>query len=261
MKITFLGVGSAFTTQQYYQSNLLVTAPSGARLLLDCGCDARFSLGEYGINAGSVGREIQAVYISHLHADHVGGMEWLAFSTCFGPYSRRLLLFAEAEVMRCLWEHSLRGGLECVDHRDMLLTDYFRCRPQGEDGTFSWEGLNLTLVKMPHILGFRKHLYSYGLLIRQTGGGGSSVFITTDTQFRPRRLAGLAETVDLVFHDCETAPVPTTAHAHYGDLRTLPLHVKEKTWLYHYQPGDLPDAAADGFRGFVRKGQEFALSD
>jgi hypothetical protein len=32
-------------------------------------------------------------------------------------------------------------------------------------------------------------------------------------------------------------------------------------WLYHYNPGHLPDARADGFRGFVKKGQVFDFAN
>ena len=28
-------------------------------------------------------------------------------------------------------------------------------------------------------------------------------------------------------------------------------------WLMHYNDGDLPDAKKDGFKGFVKQGQEF----
>ena len=31
-------------------------------------------------------------------------------------------------------------------------------------------------------------------------------------------------------------------------------------WLYHYSPGPLPDACAEGFLGFVRRGQSFDLA-
>ena len=46
MKIIFIGVGAAFTTAEYYQSNMLIIAQSGKRMMLDCGSDARFSLNE-----------------------------------------------------------------------------------------------------------------------------------------------------------------------------------------------------------------------
>ena len=90
MKLTFLGVGSHSATQQLYHSNMLLTADSGAGLLIDCGGDIRFSLAEQGIQAKELGRALDAVYISHLHSDHIGGLEWLAFTCYFGAPRRRL---------------------------------------------------------------------------------------------------------------------------------------------------------------------------
>ena len=36
--------------------------------------------------------------------------------------------------------------------------------------------------------------------------------------------------------------------------------MKGKIWLYHYQASSDYDPAADGFRGFVKKGQVFDLT-
>ncbi|MGR3220082.1 MAG: MBL fold metallo-hydrolase, partial [Candidatus Anammoxibacter sp.] len=106
MKLTFLGAGSAFTTPEYYQSNMLISAKSGKNLLIDCGTDVRFSLNDCGINNGNVAEKIDAVYISHLHADHIGGMEWLAFCTFFCKQPNRLKLFIEKSILNRIWEHS-----------------------------------------------------------------------------------------------------------------------------------------------------------
>jgi len=258
MKIKFLGVGSAFTTPDYYQSNMLITAHSGKKLLLDCGSDARFALAECNIQGDNVGEVIDAVYISHLHADHIAGMEWLAFSTYFSPSSKKLKLFMEEEMMRNLWEHSLKGGLERIDGKIMLLSDYFNCCPLDEDGTFSWEGIQCTLVKMPHVITGPINHSSYGLLLRE--GVGPSVFITTDTMFRPDLIADLAQRAEVIFHDCETTHYNTPVHAHYTQLCTLPVDLKQKMWLYHYQPQPAYKPEADGFKGFVIKGQEFDFS-
>ena len=43
----------------------------------------------------------------------------------------------------------------------------------------------------------------------------------------------------------------------FSELDTLPAEIKKKMWLYHYQPGHLPDAKEHGFQGFVKKGQVF----
>ena len=71
MRLIFLGTGSAFTLENY-QSNMLVEAQEGL-LLIDCGGDARHSLARRGWTA----LDITDIYISHLHADHIGGLEWL----------------------------------------------------------------------------------------------------------------------------------------------------------------------------------------
>ncbi|MCE0722601.1 MULTISPECIES: hypothetical protein [Legionella] len=44
---------------------------------------------------------------------------------------------------------------------------------------------------------------------------------------------------------------------HYSELITILKKLKKKIWLYHYNPGKLPNAKADAFLGFVKKGQSF----
>ena len=96
----------------------------------------------------------------------------------------------------------------------------------------------------------------YGLLINNLG---KYVYITADTQYSPQKLLTSYEMATLIFHDCETAKHKTGVHAHYSELNQLELHLKKKMWLYHYNPGALPDAEADGFLGFIKKGQSFLI--
>ena len=60
-KLTFLGVGSAFTLKNW-QSNMLAES-GGKRLLIDCGGDCRYSLAERGLGAKDID-ERQTVYRS-----------------------------------------------------------------------------------------------------------------------------------------------------------------------------------------------------
>lgn len=259
MKIKFIGVGSAFTTRDYYQSNLLLIAPSGRKMLVDCGTDIRFSLPEAIPESPLPYQEIDAVYISHLHSDHIGGMEWMAFLTYFNPDQSRPLLYMEEATMREMWRTSLKGGLGCIEGKRMHLTDYFDCRPAAIHGSFVWESTRFTLVQMPHVITGYQDFYSYGLLMEDLADPGPKIFFTTDTQHRPHLIQDIARDAALILHDCETSPSRSVVHAHYQDLRELPEEVRAKMWLYHYQPGPDIDPKRDGFRGFVVKGQEFRL--
>lgn len=254
MEIQFIGCGSAFSTSAYYQTNALVIADSGKRLLIDCGSDARFALAELSLNP----TDIDAVYISHLHADHVGGMEWLAFCTFFAPDVPRPKLYCNEALMHELWEQSLRGGLESIQGQVMTLTGYFDCHPVPENGEFVWENIRFTPVQTVHIMSGYTIKYSYGLLIQDLAGT-STVFFTSDTQFCPNQIREFYTRAHLIFQDCETSPYKSGVHAHYDELEALPREIKKKMWLCHYQPD--PPQSADGFAGFVKKGQIFEITN
>ena len=97
---------------------------------------------------------------------------------------------------------------------------------------------------------------SYGLIFE---GEMSRVFLTTDTQFCPNQIQTFYDSVDIIFHDCETTPFKSGVHAHFTDLATLDEKTKKKMWLTHYADGDKPDAEEAVFAGYVAKGQVFNL--
>jgi len=257
MNIRFIGVGTQSSGQDQYHSNMVITSHSGKRMLVDCGGDVRFSLAESGMGP----KDLDAVYISHLHSDHVGGMEWLAFSTYFDKECRRLMLFGEERLLDRLWDSSLKGGLECIRTKRMGLADYFECHALAEEVPFCWEGIRFEMVKMLHVAGDQCNHFSYGILIGTGTARGSSIFISTDALFQPELLDRISQNTDVIFHDCETVPYKTHVHAHYDQLCTLPATIREKIWLYHYQTGSGYTPSEDGFHGFVVKGQQFSFHD
>ena len=258
-KLKFLGSGSAFSLNNY-QTNMILTAPSGKKMLIDCGTDIRFSIKEAGLSH----RDIDAVYISHCHADHIGGIEWLAFLRYFdkgagGPPH----LYMIRHLMHEAWEHTMQGGLESIEGKVMNITDYFNCHGIDPNHSFVWEGLRFTPVQTVHVVNGFKIMSSYGLLVKDARPEVSlynkQTFITTDTQFAPHQLAEFYKESDYIFHDAETAPYFSGVHAHYDRLKELAPEIKKKMWLSHYQDEPKQDAVKDGFAGFVKKGQEFCL--
>lgn len=252
MKLLFLGTGSAFTVDGNFQSNMLLIANSGHNFLIDCGTDIRLSL----IEQGFTYRHIHSVYVSHLHADHIGGLEWLAFTTKFDPHCRKATLYAADTVLKDLWNKCLKGGLSTLEGINADITTYFGVVPIEPNGFFTWEEATFYLVQTLHAISGYTIIPSYGLLLIYKG---KTIFITTDTQYTPAYFNVIYEKADLIFHDCETSPIKSGVHAHYSELVALDEKIKKKMWLYHYNEGALPDSTAAGFAGFVTKGQLFDL--
>lgn len=254
MKLLFLGVGSGIGLDfEKFQSNMLLITDTGKKLLIDCGTDIRFSL----TKAHYRPKEIDAVFISHLHADHIGGIEWFAFQRKFACVHDVPKLIIHEHLVAPLWDSSLSGGLKTLQDKEASLSDYFEVHEVKDNKSFDWEGLTLHLIQTIHIYSNQKLMPSYGLMIHSKG---KSFFITTDTRFTPNEFQQYYQNATLIFHDCETLENPSGVHAHFNELKTLDPAIKAKMWLYHYNDGNLPDAQANGFAGFVRCGQEFDLS-
>lgn len=256
MKLTFLGTGSAFTVgMKNYHSNLLLESDGKKKLLIDCGSDARFSLHEKGYSY----KDITDIYISHLHADHAGGLEWLALTTKFDKKCKKPRLHVCEIMLPDLWKKTLSGGLSTLykKNKKIALQDYFKVEAIKPNGFFEWEKIKFQIIQTIHIVNGFAFMPSFGLFATINH---LNVFITTDTQFMPDHYEKFYLAADLIFHDCEVLERRTGVHANYIDLMKLPREIKAKMWLYHYNPVKLPNAKKDGFRGFVKKGQSFDFS-
>jgi ribonuclease BN (tRNA processing enzyme) len=254
MKLIFLGAGGGIGVgTKNFQSNMILLSDNGKKLLIDCGTDIRFSL----THSRYLPKDLDAVYISHLHADHIGGLEWLAIQRKFASKSNLPTLIIHEQLAELLWNNSLSGGLKTLEDKEASLNDYFVVKAINDELKFDWEGVHFSLIKTVHIYSNKRLMPSYGLTL---GYKGKMFFITTDTQFIPQAFESYYHDATLVFHDCETRRVPSGVHAHFNQLNTLNPTIKAKFWLYHYNDGALPDAQAHGFLGFVRCGQIIDLN-
>ncbi len=253
MQLMFLGSGSAFCdVTDNFQSNVLLTGTTGKRLLIDCGTDIRFSLTASGMSY----TDIDAIYISHLHADHVGGIEFMGFTRMFDKECKPPELYICESIKDELWINCLSGGMGAIDNRLCTLADYFLVHVISEDGKFVWDGVVFNLVATDHVVGKEKSMRSFGLFFTVAD---TSIYLTTDMKFSPKRHDKYLQAADLILHDCETSAEASGVHPRFEELCSLPETIRNKIWLYHYDDGLLPDPIENGFCGFVRRGQVFEL--
>ncbi len=217
MKITMLGTGSAFA--KAFNNNNAIIEKEGRLLLVDCGITAPTALHElgYGFN------DLHAVLITHIHADHIGGLEEFAFQMKF-VYGRKPILYIADTLVQPIWEHSLRGGLQ-QDEAETL-HDFFDVRPLSIGAHHElMPGLNVELVPTRHI----PNKPNFSMLFN------GFFFYSGDTVFDPDLLAGLVRdrNVKVIFHDCQLHP-PGVVHACLPQLLTLPAELQERIYLMHY---------------------------
>ena len=258
--ITFLGSGGAFAPIGRGHSSMLLQS-NEHRLLIDCGGSVQFTLGQdHGLNPG----DIDGIWISHLHADHIGSMEWFALYRHFLPNKSpdgseiKPMLLTGPGIKDLLWNSSLRGGLEYLENKKMRLDDYFNCVELGLEKFILWQGLRLYPFRTYHMRqDDGAYVPSFGVYIINTETGRSTL-VTTDTSFQPALFSNAYEASDQIFHDCETLDTKSGVHAHYDELKTLPLEIKRKMRLYHHW-NTRKDWGMEGFAGFVGTGDGYLL--
>jgi ribonuclease BN (tRNA processing enzyme) len=104
--VTFAGSGDAFGSGGRYQACIHLRGPGGAApVLLDCGATSLTALRRCGLDPG----EIAAVFVSHLHGDHFGGIPFLILNAQFAGRVSPLTVIGPPGTAR-----RLAGLMECM---------------------------------------------------------------------------------------------------------------------------------------------------
>jgi hydroxyacylglutathione hydrolase len=218
IQLQMTGTGSAFA-RRYLNNNALIQC-NDYHLMIDMGTTC--PLGLYQMNY-SLDR-LNGILITHLHSDHIGGLEEIAFRFKY-LYQKKLTLFVPDTLVDWLWEHSLKSGLYNEDHHCTALSDYFNVVTIQEGVPFLiCPGLEVETVRTKHI----PTKLSYSLYI-------NDIFYSADMIF-DRDLVESAVNerhCRYVLHDCQLIG-PGLVHTTLDELLTLPEDIQSKILLMHY---------------------------
>lgn len=229
MKLYVLGVGDTFTEK--HNTHALMVEADGFRLAVDCPDSYRRVLRQARDKNGSSALDlfgIDHVLATHVHGDHINGLEGVAYFKYFAQ-KKPLALHTIAPVKESLWSERLVASMgrlwNGTDFRSLSFDDYF-----------AWSEVSLSAATTIGPLTVRAritkhHVPTSALLISH---GGRTLGISSDTAFDPSLVEWLSE-ADLIVHETNYGP----AHTAYADLLTVDADVKKRMRLIHY-PDEFP---------------------
>jgi glyoxylase-like metal-dependent hydrolase (beta-lactamase superfamily II) len=213
MRVFPIGVGTAFG-RRFFNTNLIVQFDNGEFLLVDCGITAGGSLETIGMSV----LDVKNLFVSHLHADHIGGIEELALKSKL-LLGRKIDLYINQGLVDGLWE-SIRGGIEHTQLGRLRMDDYFNVF--AHDDSFVLEGVEFSSRPTNHVSGMMSFDLGFGNLL-----------FTGDTVFSRDYVVGRMNGFGTVIHDCSFNNVQKV-HAYYQDLIEN-RHLFDRLYIIHYE--------------------------
>ena len=236
IRLYALGVGDTFTEKHH--THALLLEAEGFRLAIDCPDSYRRVLRHARDKAPPATAAaldlagIDHVLVTHVHGDHMNGLEGVAFFKRFAQHSR-LSLHTIAAVREGLWEQRLAASMgrlwDGTKFIELEFADYFAWNEVSLDEATTIGPFTVRARRTTH------HVPTSALIIEHAG---RSIGISSDTAFDPALVQWLAQ-ADLVVHETNYGP----AHTAYADLLTLGQDVRDKLHLIHY-PDEFDIAAS-----------------
>jgi len=262
MKIRALGSGNMASVK--YLNSMFLLEFENTNLLFDAGFDLKHALDKSNLKPSN----IENVFISHPHSDHIGGLEYLGFMTFFSKDGNKPNLIANRSILDDIWERSLSNGMESIENKylsvneiNATLSTYFNPKSVQHESFFELGKIKFYPVRTKHIVNGENLMNTFGL--RLTSPKGTKIFFTADMQFLPDEMQDIYENMDIIVHDCETEPTKSFVHSHYEDLLTLPGYIRKKLYLVHFSDNVndhwIKRALSDGFKGFLMPGTEIEV--
>jgi ribonuclease BN (tRNA processing enzyme) len=248
MKLTFLGSGGAFTDFRHeYHSNGVLDIPGYGLVLIDCGSTAVQSMKELGIDYID---DLKAVLITHMHADHIGGLEQLIYERYYlsGRWATTPIYthLAIAGDLRRWLELTVCPFNDYKGSQNTTLGEIAVVAPKGADLVDTFYLGQIVTVEFSAAQHCGPNKPCCGVSVRSSVSG-VEIFWSGDTEV-PNECR--MDNADLVVHECSFgSKYPSTVHTHLEDLKNIPVYHKEKTILTHCGP--VPEGIQDDLDGFA----------
>jgi ribonuclease BN (tRNA processing enzyme) len=203
MKLHILGCGDAFGSGGRNNSGYLVE--SGAKLfLLDCGPTTLLAMKRAGFSPG----RLDAVFLSHLHGDHCGGLPFFFIDYLYEHPRLRPLHIAGPDGT----EERVRGLFqwmfgERMEPRELPPTEFHMLEPEREEVI---DGIGILPFRVPH----QVRDVSLGLKITC---GGKRLLYSGDSAWTDQFVAH-ARGADLFLCECCFFERETNVHMSYRKL-------------------------------------------
>lgn len=203
--VRVLGCGDAFGSGGRFQSCYMVTAAS-ERCLIDCGATALIAMRRFGIDPATV----DAVFLSHLHGDHFGGLPFLLLDAQFAHPRQRPLLIAGPDGTRDRLMTALEVFFPGSSQLDWRFSLRFSELAAGRTETVG--GFALTPYPAVHPSGSA----SFALRL---GAGGRIIGYSGDTEWTDS-LVEVARGADLFITECYAFDGKPRFHINYKMLQS-----------------------------------------
>lgn len=233
MKVTFLGCGDGFSLEQGHNSALLTFADTN--LCIDFPESNHLGLHQLGMKLN----EINNIFVTHLHEDHINGLQKLALFHRVYPGRAKPKLYVPTGLKADLWQ-ILRHGLELTTRGKRVFEDYFDI--ECIESEFEIAGVRFELVRTLHV----PDMLSYGLLCKPF------FYFSGDTRMDGNYIASISDEVQTIYHECHMQNDQLPSHTSLEELLTLPESIQVKMILMHYVDDYVNTEAREKFHGEQR---------
>jgi ribonuclease BN (tRNA processing enzyme) len=236
--VTFAGCGDAFGSGGRFQACVHVRDDAlAAPVLLDCGATSLTALRQAGLDPG----QVDAVFVSHLHGDHFGGLPFLILDGQFSGRAAPLAIAGPAGT-----QQRLTAAMECLFPGSTQVRRRFEVTVTELSPDRGQEVAGVTAQAFQAL-----HPSGAPALILRLTVGGTVIAYTGDTAWTPA-ITAASVNADLLIAEAYYWDKTVPHHLRYADLAQREHEITARRVILTHMSADMLDrqtiyeAARDG---------------